>query len=142
MPWKISSSITLLWDREMTIKKMRTMKMESKDMATKKTGTKEMGPNRRSGQIKRRGRLWASQNCEIFPSVQWTSQACTWVATGSISVPWMLSLGPLLPPNLIVCRSLPAWLYPSTQVGTSSAKTQQQWWQAFPTLSAHHLPAA
>ncbi len=60
------------------------MKMEPKDMATKETGTKEMGPNRRSEEIKRRGRLWAPQDCEIFPSVQWTPQAWTRVATGSI----------------------------------------------------------
>ena len=70
--------------KKMAIKEMRTMKMEPKDMATKETGIKEMGPNRRSEEIKRRGRLWAPQDCEIFLSVQWIPQAWTRVATGSI----------------------------------------------------------
>ena len=43
----------------MAIKEMRIMKMEPKDIATKETGIKEIGLNRRSEEIKRRGRLWA-----------------------------------------------------------------------------------
>jgi len=70
--------------KKMAIKEMRTMKMELKDMATKETRTKEISPNKRSEEIKRRGRLWAPQDCEIFPSIQWTSQAWTKVATRSI----------------------------------------------------------